>query len=98
MSVCSSIRGGFRGGGHQAREPLFLLVKFFRALYLPLYQYLLQNQFMYRSKMSIVCVFVTDKIQSDNTSTQHTCPTLGRYAHYACSPPPPLKNSGPAPE
>ena len=41
--------------------------------------------------MSIVCVFVTDKIQSDNTSTQHTCPPLGRYARYAryaCSPPP----------
>ena len=45
------------GGGHQARAPLFLLVtKIFTALYLPLCQYLLKNQLMYRSKLSTVCV------------------------------------------
>ena len=91
------VSGADLGGGHHARAPLFLLVKFFRALYLPLYQYLLQNQFMHRSKMSIVCMFVTEKIQSDNTSTQHTCPPLGRYAPHMFAPPQ-LKNSGSAPE
>ena len=57
------------GDSHQARAPLFLLVNFFRALYLPLYQNLLQNQFICRSKMSTVCVCATVKIQFDNIST-----------------------------
>ena len=64
------IRGGFRGGA-PGPPPLFLLVKLFRALYLPLYQHLLQNQFMYRSKMSIVCDFGLPLLKNSGSAPDH---------------------------
>ena len=48
-------RGGFRGGGTKPRPPLFLLVKHFYSPIFALCQYLLKNQFMYRSRVSTVC-------------------------------------------
>ena len=77
----ADLRGGAPGPGH-----LISLVKFFTALYFPL----LQHQFMYRSKMSIVCMCVTVKIKLTIqvlVSTKHTRPWLGRYAPHAFEPP-----------
>ena len=71
----SFLRGGFRGGGHQARVPLFLLVQIFLSPIFALMPVSASYQSTCRSKMSIlcvcvcVCVCVTVKTQFDNTST-----------------------------
>ena len=63
------------GEGTRPRPPFFTCKKIFRALYLPLCQYLLKNQFMYRSN---VCATV--KIQFANRLLYSIIPTLHSVA------------------
>ena len=62
-------RGGFRGATRPAPPPLFLLVQTFYSPIFALMPIPVSNQFIYRSKMSIVCVYVTVKTEFDNIST-----------------------------
>ena len=69
------VRGGFIGGGAPGQAPLFLVVKIFTALYLPLCQH-------FSSYVDVKCVFclcMTVKIQFDNN---RTC----KYSSYSPSP------------
>ena len=64
------IRGGFRGGGapDPSPPPLFLLVKFFQRPIFALLPILASKSVLIDPKC-LLCVFVTVKIQFDNTST-----------------------------
>ena len=74
-------RGGFRGATRPAPPPPSILTcqTFFRALYLPLCQYLPKNQLCIALKC-LLYVWATVKIQFSNTILNHTHPPLGHYA------------------
>ena len=89
-----SFMGGFRG------PQIFKMSNFFRALYLPLCEFLLQIS-SYIDLKCLLCVCITVKTQCDKYQYLYKVGSYARSTLSICSlapsPPPPFENSGSAP-